>query len=253
MEGLNSAADSGEYSWREVGADQAPAVPVKAPRRRRDGVAPRRTDRAEVVPGARAGPRTRPAPAAAGARLPRPEGPGRARPSGARSPRWWDERDASTPANGPASRSVRCVSRERSAVVSFGGCHRSCPGHFLEAGEGVLQRLHFREREQEGQRGLRPLVSGSRGPRASRRDSRRWWSRRAASPRSLRPRNHSKARRASADPEPVAGGVIRLDAGGHRDLRLDGLLVEQRAFLAAPVESVRADGPEGAGRRTSGS
>src|SRR6188768_3063078 len=49
------------------------------------------------------------------------------------------------------------------------------------------------------------------------------------------------------DPERVVRGVIGLDAGGYRRLRLDGLLVELRTFLAAPIKSIRPDGPEGAG------
>src|ERR1035438_4661231 len=36
--------------------------------------------------------------------------------------------------------------------------HRSFADGFLEAGDDVLQRLHFRERQQKGQRGLGALV-----------------------------------------------------------------------------------------------
>ena len=46
------------------------------------------------------------------------------------------------------------------------------------------------------------------------------------------------------NPEHVARGVIRFDAGGNRHLGFDGLLVEDRAFLAARIKPIRSNGPE---------
>ncbi len=50
------------------------------------------------------------------------------------------------------------------------------------------------------------------------------------------------------NPEHVVRGMIRFDAGGDRGLRLDGLLVEQRAFLAAP-DKIRSSRWAGKRRR----
>ena len=52
------------------------------------------------------------------------------------------------------------------------------------------------------------------------------------------------------DPEHIVRGVIRLDAGGNRHLRLNGLLVKDGAFIAARKESVRTDRAKRTGIRS---
>src|ERR1039457_5535287 len=107
---------------------------------------------------------------------------------------------------------------------------------FLEAGDGVLQRLHFRQREQEGQRGLGALILAQTVhvqavPTAA---GGRIVERQAQIVSTEEPLERAPRLR---DPEHVARRMIRFDAGGNRYLGFDGLLVELRAFLAARIKS----------------
>ena len=133
--------------------------------------------------------------------------------------------------------------------ASIDSAWRLFANRLLETGERVLQRLHFRQRQQKGQRGFRALilaqpvhmeaVAAAAGAGIIQRQ--------AQIIAAEKPLERAARFR---HPEHVAGGVIRLDAGGNGGLRLDGLLVELRAFLAAREKSVRADGPERAGIRS---
>ena len=111
-----------------------------------------------------------------------------------------------------------------------------------------MQCLHFRERQQERQRGFGALilaqpihmqaVAAAAGARIVEREAQ------------IIPTEEPLERAPRfRDPERVARCLIRFDAGGNRDLGFDGLLIKDRAFLAAWKESVRADGPESAGWR----
>ena len=118
------------------------------------------------------------------------------------------------------------------AVRDFAKNSSLLPGGFLETGEAVLQRLHFREREQERQRGfaaliltqpvhMQPVAAAASG---------RVVEREAQIVPAQEPLERAPRLR---HPERIARRLIRLDAGGNRDLRLDGLLVEDGAFPAA--------------------
>ena len=113
----------------------------------------------------------------------------------------------------------------------------------LEARHHVLRQSHFRQREQERQRGLRALVPIDAIHMQS-----------IAAAAGLR-RVELQAEIVPAD-EPVEGalglfvppevrcGAIGFQAGGDRRLRFDGLLVEIGARAAAAIEAVAADRAE---------
>ena len=88
------------------------------------------------------------------------------------------------------------------------------------------EQVHLGQREQEGEGRLGPLVLVDAVLRAARRGSRPCSRRRAARPRSLRPRNQSKADAGLVQPALVAGGAVGVQAGGDGRLRLERLLVE---------------------------
>ena len=110
-----------------------------------------------------------------------------------------------------------------------------------------MQCLHFRQRQQERQRGLAALVLAqpvhvqtiATAARA------RIVERETQIIPTEKPLKRAPRFR---DPEHVARCLIRLDAGGNRDLGFDGLLIEDCAFLAAREKSVPAHGPQRAGR-----
>src|SRR5688572_4911143 len=107
----------------------------------------------------------------------------------------------------------------------------------FEAGDGVLERLHFREGNQECQRRFRTLVLAQpvhvqpipATPCA-------WIVQRESQIVSAQEPLESSVR--LRDPKHVTRPVKRLDTGGYRHLRLDRLLIEQRALLSARIESI---------------
>src|ERR1051325_1727556 len=119
------------------------------------------------------------------------------------------------------------------------------PGWLLETGQGVLQRLHLREREQKRERGLGALVlaqpihvqtvAAATGGRIVKGESQI-----VAAEKPL------KGTPRFRDPEGVARGLIGFDAGRNRGLGFYRLLIEERAFLSSRIKSIRTNGPKGA-------
>lgn len=109
-----------------------------------------------------------------------------------------------------------------------------------------MQRLFFRQREQKGQREFGTLilaqtirmqpVATTAGAGIVKRQAQIV----AAQKPLKRPSRFRHLKH-------VAGSMLRLDAGGHRGLRFDGLLVEERPFLATRMKTVGAAGTERAG------
>ena len=128
-------------------------------------------------------------------------------------------------------------------------CHvSSIHLHLAEGRQSAFQQFHFGQRKQEGQGRLGSLVHvyavflktvvASSGLGVVDVEAQVVA---AQEPLERKPR--------FLEPDRVFGGMVSLDARGHRGMALDGLLIELGAFPAAVVKAIAADRAEAAGRR----
>ena len=102
----------------------------------------------------------------------------------------------------------------------------------LEVWRWSRARVHFGEREIEGEARFRALVLVDVILHAERRGIRRWWNRRAGG-RDRCGRGTTRTARAPRSPEFVLGDAKGFETGGDRRVRLERLLIEARALAAA--------------------